>query len=105
MAINIIPITKDVPKFKERVTLGANTYGLEFRYNSRMDRWILDLLDDSDVAIVNGQPLLLGVPLFDEYVGANAFEGTLFLLNLESDYVEAGENDLGENVLLLYSDL
>lgn len=105
MAINIIPITPDVQKFKERVTLGVNVYGLEFRYNSRMGRWILDLLDDGDVAIVNGQPLLIGVPLFDEYIGDNAFEGTLFLLNLESDFVEAGETDLGKNVLLLYSDL
>lgn len=59
MAVNIsrLPVDKDLPWFRFRVALTKVTYTLEMRYNTRMDRWILHILD------AVGQPILMGIPL------------------------------------------
>lgn len=59
MAIKVstLPVDKNLPWFRFRVALTKVTYTLEMRYNTRMDRWILHILDTI------GQPILMGIPL------------------------------------------
>ena len=41
MATLVMPLVNDLPAYKFQITLEAKIYTFEFRYNERMDRWLM----------------------------------------------------------------
>lgn len=60
MASFSLPLTQNLPWYAFNITIGEVTYVLEMRYNTRKDRWLLNILDATE------QPILMGVPLLVE---------------------------------------
>jgi hypothetical protein len=54
----IVPVDAGTPHYSESVALGASVYVLTFRYNSRMDRWIMDIADSNANTLLTGMPVL-----------------------------------------------
>lgn len=58
--IQTIPLDKPYPCYSFTINLSEVTYTLEFFYNSRADRWRMNILD------IVGNPVLMAVPLIIE---------------------------------------
>lgn len=53
MASLVVPTSTTVPAYRERVSLDGTLYQLRFRFNGRINAWILDLYD------AEGNPIAL----------------------------------------------
>ncbi|ALS27199.1 hypothetical protein IJ21_17980 [Paenibacillus sp. 32O-W] len=58
-----IPIYKDQTPYRFEITLGAEIFEFEVRYNADFDFFTVDLFKDDEV-LVYGEKLVYGVPLF-----------------------------------------
>lgn len=86
MSDHIIPLEQMVPWYTFRITLAAVRYTLELRYNIRMARWILNIMNANGDPILMGAPLLIqrrltqyparGLPPGDMFVVDNSGKGT-----------------------------
>ena len=99
-----VPLRKDVPSYQFRTELDSITYTLSIRYNSRMDRWIMDFNTENNSPLVTGIPLLLGTSLLTRFQIQGLPEGDLFLINIENENVEGNRDNFSENVQLFYQE-
>jgi hypothetical protein len=104
MAIKEIAVVSSIPNYEFKTDLDGVTYTLAFRYNSRMDRWIMDIKTEDDDPIIMGIPILLGVSLVKRFADSRLPAGDIFAISTGTTTSEAGKEDLGENVLLLYQE-
>lgn len=68
----------DLPWYRFNVTLTGVVYTVRLRFNSRMNRWILDLADPSNNDILVGLPVLIQRNLASQYVITGLPSGPLF---------------------------
>lgn len=104
MAIRQLPLSKDYYNYEFRTVLDGVNYVFNFRYNSRMDKWIMDYKTSDGQPIVMGIPVLLLISFLEKYQYSNVLTGDLIAMNIESSFVEAREEDLGNNVIILYDE-
>jgi hypothetical protein len=104
MALRKLPLRSDIPKYEFRIDLDLTTYTLAFRFNRRQGRWIMDVKTETDTPLVMGIPVLIGVDLLARFVIDGLPEGNLFAANIENDFVDAGRDDLGNNVVIFYNE-
>src|SRR4249920_2633608 len=74
----ILPARNDLPWYNIKDTLSGVLYTLRFRYNTRMQRWIMDIADPSNNNILNGIPLLILRDAVGQYVIVGLPVGTIF---------------------------
>ena len=104
MAIIGIPLRNDIPSYQFRVDLDAVTYTLSIRYNTRMDRWIMDFNDENNSPLVTGIILILGTSLLARFAKAELPDGNLFLINIENENTEGNRDNFSNNVQLFYEE-
>lgn len=104
MAILQLPLNSDEPNYRFRITLEGTDYVLIFRFNFRISLWIMDIIDADLNPIRMGIPILLGVSLLGQYVDSRLPPGELIAINLKDENIEAGRDDLGNDVILLYGE-
>lgn len=104
MAILKLPVSSEFPKFKFNTELDTETFIFSFRFNERMDRWIMNISDATEIPLIMGIPVLLGVPFYEQFKNPSLPKGRLFAINPESANTEAGSEDLGKSVFIFYSD-
>ena len=104
MALKIVPVTSNNFVYEFRTALDNVVYSISIRYNSRSNRWTMDVKDTDDIPLVMGIPLLQGTDLIDRFKDRRLPAGHFIMQSLEDETREAGREDLGENSLLLYED-
>jgi hypothetical protein len=73
-----IPARNDLPFYKFRISLSSTVYSFSFRYNGRMQRWMLDINDASGNQILSGIPVLILRNLVSQYRTLAVPVGLLF---------------------------
>ncbi len=90
--------------FTQRVALGASVFVVTFRYNGRMDRWLVDVADSNLKVLLTGLPVLGGWPVTTRFKGLIEGLPTGFWVAL--DMTGAGrdpqQDTLGGDVPLFY---
>lgn len=81
MAIFQLPLAQDVPWFDFVITLSNVRYGMEARYNTRSERWHLDINDALQNPLVTGVPMLTGRSLCGQYTGSGLPPGDLVVID------------------------
>jgi len=104
MAILEIPVRSDIPAYSFQITLEGSVFTMHFRYNTRAERWFMDLNDVDDVEIVSGIPLLYGLPLFDRFKYEELPLGRFILLDETGEKRNPTRDGLGEDFKLLYKE-
>ena len=99
-----IPITSNDASFKIRTILEEIELVLMIRWNSRFQRWILDILDSGETALVLGIPMHINLELIFRFEVPGLPPGLLLLLDKTGGNVEAGRFDLGDRVALIYEE-
>lgn len=102
MALLQVPTRNDIYDYTFRVELDSIIYIINIRYNTYMDKWLLDIKSSSDSPIIMGIPLLLGTNLLDRYVDSRLPAGDLFMYNIEDETIDGGIDDLGDNLIMMY---
>ncbi len=93
--------------YSQRTVLGGVSYVLTFRYNSRMDRWILDIADANAVTLVTGVPILgrwAGLRRFNGIIPGLP-KGALAATDLTGADRDPQEATFGNDVPLFYLDV
>lgn len=104
MASIVIP-TIDSPFYSIRTTLDGADYTLNFRYNTREQRWYMDIYDSEEVALLLGIKILCQSPIArfqqDSY---GLFPGLMFAISGTTDQSPPLYGELGPNkrVQLVY---
>ena len=73
-----VPISNQVPWQKFKITLSGAIYTLEFRYNTRMARWLMNVNDPSNNPILEGVPVLINRNLTGQYTTLSVPAGIFF---------------------------
>jgi len=95
----VLPLTSDPSRFFA-TDLGGATYTIETRYNDRSASWTFDVTRDLDeVRLVSGVPLLLGQEMLSSYA---LKIGGLIAADLSNTGADAGPDDLGERLIVVY---
>lgn len=101
MAVVIIPITPN-PNQDLRVVLSGRTYYLQFRYNTRLDSYSLNLLDADRTAIASGVRVVPNYSLLSRIVDERKPPGKLYAIDTAGTGADCGFFDLGRRILLAY---
>jgi len=104
MSIIEIPVRSDIPFYDMEITLERTAYFLEFYFNKRKDRWMMDILNQEKMPILVGTPLLTNVELLDKFAFEDTPPGLFLVLDLEGEQLNPGRNDLGDRVKLIYEE-
>lgn len=104
MSSVILPIDPQVPDQQFQVELDAVTYTFRFKWNSRGNGWFMDLLDAGENPLLYGRRVVLGWPLLIRFSNFAGFpQGTLEAVDTSGQDLEAGINDLGARVVVMYT--
>lgn len=105
MAVIKIPInTIDNKKIKQTTTLDGVAYIFEFKFNYRLNKWVMNILTTSEEIIVYGILMITNMPLLKNYYHLNIPQGDLFCIDMENENKDAEIDDLGTRVILMYNE-
>jgi hypothetical protein len=94
------------------IVINGTRYGMRLLYNTAAGSWMMDLIDEADVPVLAGIPLVTGVDLIAQHrhlnIGVNARDGTrvqmlvmTFAMDKPPDTIPTFEN-LGVDGFLYY---
>lgn len=101
--MDIIPTRYDLPWYTETVELNGVQFRLTFAYNTRDERWYLDIAKPDGTMILAGQPIIVDYPMLKRFVNQDLPYGFLLAVDSTDKGEEAEEEDLGNRVKLIFS--
>lgn len=109
MAIQLIPVQQSEPNYRIGITLKGVAYWFDFRWNasdparpSAPPGWYLDVYDASERAIWTGIRIVCGTYLGRACNSAPFIDGVLVAYDTSRKGLDAGFDDFGTRVLLIY---
>jgi hypothetical protein len=102
MSTLVLAAASDAPHYDFSSTLEGKLLTLELRWNERSGAWFLALYDDTGAAIFSGRRVVLGADLLGRSSDARLPPGTLIAYDTSGANHDAGRDDLGTRVQLLY---
>lgn len=100
--LTLIPVTSSDLAQTFTMALDGNQYGFEFTWNDRDSRWYMDLLDDAGNYVLTGLPVVTDYPLISRFHVAGRPPGNIFAIDTLGAGMDAGKDDLGNRVVLIY---
>jgi len=104
MSIIQIPIDNINASFKLRTDIEEVTYVLEFNYNSRLERWHINIMDADEEPILMGVPLGINFNILQRFRMTTLPPGLMMLFDAEEQNSEATRASFGDTSLLLYEE-
>lgn len=101
-----LPLRADIPAYTQRMDLEGVTYIFQFRYNGRMDRWFMSILNSDNEPILMGAIIVGEYPLTLRFYGGRlAIPPGLFITYDEKGLGRTpGRGDLGTDIQVIYSE-
>ena len=101
--MQILPLTPGVPAYRVATALGDVGYVFDLRWNHRDECWYLDAFEDDGVtAIFYGVKIVLGAHLGRIHRHALVTDGALIAYDTSRQLIDAGLDDLGSRVVVVY---
>lgn len=106
MSVNLltIPLRNDLPFYSFNITLTGVTYQLEFLYNVRSNRWIMNIYDSVGNQIISGITLLIDRNLIGQYRYLNLPAGVFFVVDNTQQDEQPTLNSFGTTHTMYYVD-
>tara|TARA_B100000029_G_C17185594_1_gene818628 strand:+ start:141 stop:452 length:312 start_codon:yes stop_codon:yes gene_type:complete len=102
MATLEIPLSNQDPAFSFDTILDKNQYEFDFRFNSRVNIWMVDILDAREDSIINSLPVYSNRILTNFISNPNLPEGTLFFFT--EGRLDADRFTFGKEVKFYYEE-
>lgn len=103
MILNL-PVRSNVGSLNFTVDLEGTVYSMEFNYNSRDQRFYMNIRSEELVDVLTGVPVVLGTLLTDRFKLETLPPGSIFGFNSSDEFVEATLLSFGANYLLQYAE-
>lgn len=99
-----IPINSDLPSFTQRAVLAGKLYFLRFDWNIPDERWQMSIKDQANKSILDGLPMNAGEDMIGRFRVSlpDLPDGLFMLFDPSLQGKEAGRDDLGKNLFLLF---
>lgn len=97
-----IPVRNDLDAYSLVIDLDGTNYRLGFAYNLRCDRWFMSISGTDGTQMLAGIPILTNCDLGTRFKSAALPPGMFLAFDESGNNANAGRNDLGDNVKLLY---
>lgn len=97
-----IPIETRDPSFRIRTVLDDVEMFMQMQWNSRVERWHLDILDSNENPLLMGIPMNIDTELIDRFEIPGLPPGKLVLFDTSLKGAECGSEELGERCKLIY---
>lgn len=97
-----LPLVPSIPSYRVGVSLAGVQYILDVRWNAREGAWFLDVLAEDETPIRRGIKIVLGTLLGGREVSDEFPLGVLQAIDLTNTGTEAGLDDLGDRVVVLF---
>jgi len=98
----VLPLIPSTPNYRVSTTLDGVQYILDIRWNGRAGVWYLDVLDIDEDPIAAGIAVVLGSALGIRTTDARFPPGMLIAVDMSDEGHDAGFDDLGDRVAVLY---
>lgn len=98
----VLPVGSDAPHYDFSSALEGKLLTFEVRWNERSGAWFLSLYDSTGEPIFSGRRVVLGTNLLGRSADSRLPPGTLIAYDTSGANLDAGRNDLGGRVQLLY---
>ena len=102
MEIFEIPLSNQDPAFEFTTSLDNQRFIFDYKFNTRLQLWTVNMLDRDGNTIVNGIPFYSGRRLLSYTTAENLLNGSLFILNANEIETDANRFDFGLEVKKLY---
>lgn len=102
MGIVYIPVKQNASRFFFQIELEDSTYKLEFDWNDRASKWFVNIRQPDDTMLLSGIALVLGSDLLAPFHHLAVPPGGLFVYDTTEKDLDAGLDDLGDRVQLVY---
>jgi len=100
-----MPARNDVPWYTFQITLSGSIFNLIFRFNTRNNRWFMDINDAVGNPVLLGVPLLVDTNLFGQYTSLNLPDGIMFPTDDTGTGIQPTLYSFGTECTLWYYDL
>lgn len=97
-----LPVRHDIPSYNFQQELEGTVYDLEFNYNTRGGYWMMDINDASKNPIITGIRVVTDFSLIGHLKVPGAPPGQFIAYDTSGYNRDAGINDFGSKVLLIY---
>lgn len=104
MATIIIPVRNDLPAYKFKIDLEGVMYVLDFGFNARSNLWYMSIMDQAETLILGDLPILVNVPLADQYVKEGLPPGRFIAVDETGNKQNPGIDNFGSDVKLFYQE-
>lgn len=82
--------------------LDGENYEFRFKYNSREERWYLDLLDNEGNVVRAGMKVVVNWPVLLRMMELNRPPGEILFINTQDRAEDPGLDELGVDAVLTY---
>lgn len=90
------------PEIEYEVELDGQVYRLRYKWVTRQERWMLDILTQAGEPLLTGKFLNVGMPMGWRYVDARLPRGNLMLVDNDGSGQECGFEELGFRCQMMY---
>ena len=97
-----LPLIPSVPNYRVSTALENTQYIFDVRWNSRDLSWYLDISTETDEPIRVGMRIMLGTILGARSTDPRMPPGMLIAADLTNTGIDAGFDDLGTRIAVLY---
>lgn len=104
MIFYLVPTQQNLPWYRFATTLSNVQYTLRLRFNTRSQRWIMDIADAANTDILTGLPVLLGRDVNGQYVLAALPPGKFFATDDTGQAEQPTLQSFGLSHSLFYAD-
>ena len=101
--MQILPLSPGIPAYRVATALGDIGYVFDVRWNHRDECWYLDAFEDDGVTVIfYGVKIVLGAHLGRIHRHALVTDGALIAYDTSRQLIDAGLDDLGSRVVVVY---
>ena len=104
MSVFEVPTFTDPSNYRQQIELDGVVFELSFNFNSRDNRWYLDILDVAGVQLRSSMRLVTSMALMLRWKELTRPAGELGMIDPSSQDLEATLDDIGVAVFLTYVD-
>ncbi len=104
MSLLVIPVTSEFPNSIFNIDLELVTYIMEFNFNSRTSLWYMGIKQEDGTPLAVGVPVFTDVDIMMQYKNPDLPPGVFMTFDTEELSADAGRDDLGNRVKMLYQE-
>jgi hypothetical protein len=102
MGVVEIPVRNDAAAYRFQLPLEGRIYFFAFRFNTRMGRWIMDIENEAQEALILGIPILAGSSLLDGYTSTGLPPGAFVAIDEANKGRHPDRENFGIDLKLYY---